>query len=94
MGGVHVAAHSAFEAESGTVKEGEAVGTPWEDVVVDGVVELLGVLQDGNECVLDILLSLAVMGGECGSETVDETGPVDVGEVVVAAGSRGGLLAA
>lgn len=35
---------------------------------------------------LDILLSLAAVGSECGSETVNETGPVDEGEVVIAAG--------
>ena len=49
---------------------------------MDGVVELLGVLYDRDEGVLDRLLSLAVVGGECGAETVNEAGPVDRGEVV------------
>ena len=56
---------------------------------MDGVVELLGVLYDGDEHVLDRFLALAVMGGERGAETVDERGPVDRDEVVAAGAVSG-----
>lgn len=51
---------------------------------MDGVVEMDCVLHDWDEGVLDVLLSLAVMGGERGCETVDEGGPVSGCGVVVA----------
>lgn len=82
---MHVAAGSVLETKIGVVEDSEALGAPREDVIVDGIVELLGVVNDGNECVLDILLSLVMMGGKCGAETVDESGPIDGGEIVVAA---------
>lgn len=55
---------------------------------MDGIVKLLGVLYDRDECMLDKILSLVMMGGECGAETVDESGPVGRGELIVPAGDR------
>jgi hypothetical protein len=89
LGSVQIAACGVLEAEGGAVEEGEALCAPRKDVVGDGVVELLGVLHDRDEGVLDRLLSLALVGGKCGAEPVDETGPVDRGEVVA-----GGMSAA
>jgi len=90
LGGVHVAAGGVLEAESGAVEEGDGACAPGKDVVVDGVVEMDCVLHDWDEGVLDVLLSVAVVGGECGCETVDEGGPVCGGGVVVAVeGSAG-----
>lgn len=86
VGGVHVAAGSVLEAAVGLAEGGEALGAAGEDVAVDGIVEVLGVLEDGDECVLDVLLSVVVVGGEGGAETVDEGGPVGGGGVVVAVG--------
>lgn len=64
----------------------EAVRAPGEHVVVDGIVELLCVVEDGDEGVPNELFSGAVVGGECGGETVNKGCPVDEGCVVVAGG--------
>ena len=86
LDGVQVAAGCSLEAETSLVEEGEAVCAPGKDVVVDGVVELPGVLYDGDEGVLDEVLSVAVVCCEWGAETVDDAGLVDdvvaVGESV------------
>ena len=67
LGCVHVASCGVVELEGSVTEECEAVRAPWKYVVVDGVVELYGVLYDRDECVLDIVLSLAAVVCECGA---------------------------
>ena len=82
--GDHVAGGEVLESAVVIVQAGEGVDAPRKDICLYGVVDLLCVVYDGDECVLHVLLSVVMMGGECGAKTVDEGCAVDGASLIIA----------